>query len=300
MLREHPGFTRSSEAKSCIQLTRPTAYTWLYWINGIRRTVPSMWTFRHRLRLRGVLRNVGMHDWRSWSSGVDPLIQRISNSRLGNADADAPAGTSGNRLIHEEPRNSKFELVLGTGPLLSWLFILLMLFAVFFVTGYKVGRNATPPAELAANRDQNGIAAPTNTRPQPASGTAPAGQDSPGAAAEPPKHGAGATTATEPQSTTQRALPAETKTEAAPPAAAPPAHPTSEGSYLQTYSGKQEVAETIANTFKKKGFPTVLSPGPQGKTRVLVGPYPDLDNLGQAKADLERLGFASFRQKIER
>jgi hypothetical protein len=42
-------------------------------------------------RLRGGLRNVGMHDWRSWSSGADPLIQHISNSRLGNADAEGPA-----------------------------------------------------------------------------------------------------------------------------------------------------------------------------------------------------------------
>ena len=40
-------------------------------------------------------------------------------------------------------------------------------------------------------------------------------------------------------------------------------------------------------------------PGPEGKTRVLVGPYPDLGKLGQGKADLERLGFSSFRQKIE-
>jgi cell division protein FtsN len=194
-------------------------------------------------------------------------------------------------------QTGEFELVLGTGQLLSWFFMLLMLFAVFFVTGYKVGRNAAPPAQLASNRDQNGIAAPTNTRPQPTAGTAGAGQNSAAAAPEPPKQ-SGATTATESRSSPRRALPAETKTEAAAPAAAPPPQPASEGSYLQTYSGKQEAAKTVADTLQKKGFPTLMSPGPQGKTRVLVGPYPDLDKLGQAKADLERLGFVSFRQKI--
>jgi len=192
----------------------------------------------------------------------------------------------------------EFELVLGTGQLLSWCLMLLMLFAGFFVTGYKAGRSAAPPVQLASNRDQNGIAAPTNTRPKPASGTAPAGQSSL-AAAQPPKH-SGDTAVTGPRATTQRGLPAETKTEAAASGAAPPPQLASGGSYLQTYSGKKDVAETVADTLKRKGFPTLLSPGPQGKTRVLVGPYPDLDHLGQAKADLERLGFASFRQKIAR
>jgi cell division septation protein DedD len=70
--------------------------------------------------------------------------------------------------------------------------------------------------------------------------------------------------------------------------------------YLQAYAGKQEVAETVSHTLKQNGFPTLLSPGPQGKTRVLVGPYADLGKLGQAKADLERLGFSPFRQKIEK
>jgi len=191
----------------------------------------------------------------------------------------------------------EFELVLGTGQVLSSFFIVLMLFGVFFVVGYNVGRNATATARLASNRDQNsGPESSSNTRPQAASGTAPAGQNSPAAVAQPPKDDAGAATpATKPQSSTQPAQPAGTKTQAA-----PPAQPAPGESYLQTYSGKHEVAETFANTLKEKGFPTLLSPGPQGMTRVLVGPYPDLDKLGQGKADLERLGFSSFRQKIER
>ena len=195
----------------------------------------------------------------------------------------------------------EFEMVLGNKQLLSGFFLVVILFAVFFVMGYIVGRNSTPTTQLAANRDQNSAATPSSTRPQPASGSAPVEQSPPAAVAEPPKDDAGAAApVTEPQPTTQPAQPAQTKTEAAPPAAAPPAQPTPGETYLQAYSGKQEVAETVSHTLKQKGFPTLLSPGPQGKTRVLVGPYPDLGKLGQAKADLERLGFSPFRQKIER
>ena len=42
----------------------------------------------------------------------------------------------------------EFELVLGTVQLLSWFVMLSMLFAGFFVTGYKAGRNAAPPTRL--------------------------------------------------------------------------------------------------------------------------------------------------------
>src|ERR1039457_6102784 len=101
----------------------------------------------------------------------------------------------------------EFELVLGNRQLLSGFFIVVILFAVFFVMGYIVGRNSTPATQLAANRDQNsGAAAPSNTRPQPASGSAPAPQNPPAAAAEPPKEDAGGNApASEPPPTTQAA-----------------------------------------------------------------------------------------------
>ena len=38
----------------------------------------------------------------------------------------------------------EFELVLGNRQLLSGFFIVVILFAVFFVMGYIVGRNSTP------------------------------------------------------------------------------------------------------------------------------------------------------------
>jgi len=61
----------------------------------------------------------------------------------------------------------EFELVLGNRQLLSGFFIVVILFAVFFVMGYIVGRNSTPATQLASSRDQgSGAAAPSNTRPR--------------------------------------------------------------------------------------------------------------------------------------
>jgi len=193
----------------------------------------------------------------------------------------------------------EFELVLGNKQLLSGFFLVVILFAVFFVMGYIVGRNSTPTTQVAATHDQPATATPPGTRPQPAAASAAEQQNPPAAAAEQPKDD---TAAGQPQPTAQQATqptqPVETKTEAAPPAPAPAAQPAPGETYLQAYSGKQEVAESVAKSLKKEGFATVLSPGPQNRTRVLVGPYDDLGKLGQAKADLERLGYQPFRQKI--
>ena len=187
----------------------------------------------------------------------------------------------------------EFELVLGNKQLLSGFFIVVILFAVFFVMGYIVGRNSTPTAQLAANRDAtSGAAAAANTRPDAASGSVPAPQNPP---AETPAEDAAKPPATEPA--TQPAQQPATKPAAPPPAAAAapaPGDPAPGETYLQVTAVKQDVAETVAKTLRDKGFPAVLSPGPAGKTRVLVGPYADLSKLGQAKAELERLGFSPF------
>jgi len=191
----------------------------------------------------------------------------------------------------------EFELVLGNRQLLSGFFIVVILFAVFFVMGYIVGRNSTP--QVAVNRDQNsGAAAPSNARPQPASGTAPAAQNPPAATGEPPKEDTGSTApAREPQPTTQAAQPPDTKPATPAPAAPAPVEPAPGETYLQVVSVGAHEAELVARTLKDKGFPAILSPGPPGKTRVLVGPYADLGKLGQTKAELERLGFQPFVKK---
>ncbi len=186
----------------------------------------------------------------------------------------------------------EFELVLGNKQLLSGFFIVVILFAVFFVMGYIVGRNSAPTPQLAAaSRDQNSAAAaPLNARPAPASGAIPAPQTPPAAATETTRDAAGDQPVTQPA----QPPPAKSEPPAPTPAAAAAVEPAPGETYLQVTAVKPDVAETVAKTLREKGFPAVLSPGPAGKTRVLVGPYADLAKLGQAKAELERLGFAPF------
>jgi len=173
----------------------------------------------------------------------------------------------------------EFELVLGNRQLLSGFFIVVILFAVFFVMGYIVGRNTSPPSKLAGVDQTTTASAPSETRPQPTSPTTPAP-----AATEPAKED------TERQSAPKPEPQPETKTET-PAAATAPVEPAPGETYLQVVSVAQHEAEIVARTLKEKGFPSSLSPGPSGRTRVLVGPYADISTLGKAKADLENLGF---------
>jgi cell division septation protein DedD len=188
--------------------------------------------------------------------------------------------------------SGEFELVLGNRQLLSGFFVVVILFAVFFVMGYIVGRNSTPATLVAANRDPGG--APAGTRPQASTPSAPAVQSP--TAAELPKDDPGSTPS-EPRGATTPERKSEAKSEAAAPVVPAAVEPAPGEIYLQVTAVKQEVAETVAKTLKDKGFPTSLSPGPAGKTRVLVGPYTDRGKLGDAKAELERLGFAPFVKK---
>ncbi len=177
----------------------------------------------------------------------------------------------------------EFELVLGNKQLLSGFFIVVILFAVFFVMGYIVGRNSTPTTQTAASRDP-ASAAPLTVRPQASSGSV---------AAPPVEVPKETGSAAEPQSPTQAAENPPVKAEL--PAAQPPPAPadaSAEGTYLQVVSIGTHDAEMLARNLKDKGFPSSTSPAPNGKTtRVLVGPYADLGALGKAKVELENLGF---------
>jgi cell division septation protein DedD len=197
----------------------------------------------------------------------------------------------------------EFELVLGNRQLLSGFFVVVILFAVFFVMGYIVGRNSAP-APAALSRDEpGGGPASSGGRPQPTTGSAPSAQNPSAAAAQPARPAnddAQDNPASAPPPTAPSGRQAAAKTETPATVVAASAEPVPGETYLQVTAVKPDVAETVVKTLKDKGFPALLSPGPAGKTRVLVGPYADLGKLGQAKADLERLGFSPFRQKIEK
>jgi len=186
----------------------------------------------------------------------------------------------------------EFELVLGNRQLLSGFFIVALLFGVAFAMGYIIGRNSMPSAKLqaeaAAKLPGQGTAgrppaaAPATPSPAPDSPAA-ADTASPGAAAE--IHPA------EPQPTTQPARDTVVATPETPPPAPPPANDPAPGTYWQVLAVRQPEADAVMRALVDKGLPASLSPGPNGLTRVLVGPYNDTQSLGRAKSALEDAGF---------
>jgi cell division septation protein DedD len=184
----------------------------------------------------------------------------------------------------------EFELVLGNRHLLSGFFVVALLFGVAFAMGYIVGRNSAPsgkPAEAAASPNPT----PRDARPQPASPAEPApsraASQEPSPSEEAPDKPAEAPA----QPTTQ---PARDGPAAAPPPAPAPVAAATEaapGTYWQVIAVPQAQAEIVAKALKDKGFPTSLGQGPNNLVRVLVGPYPDTQSLGEAKSKLENAGF---------
>jgi cell division septation protein DedD len=181
----------------------------------------------------------------------------------------------------------------GNRQLLSGFFIVVLLFAVAFAMGYVVGENSrSAKTQAEAQPPARNAAVGGESRPQPAS--------EPAQVPEPPPQTQPADTAKEPpsdappQPVTQPAREAQAPAPAPPAAVAPPetvAEPAP-GSYWQVLSTpNRESAQTLAQSLREKGFPALLSPGPNNFTRVLVGPYADTSAMGRAKADLENAGF---------
>lgn len=183
----------------------------------------------------------------------------------------------------------EFELVVGNTQLLSGFFIVVLLFAVAFAMGYVVGQNAPRSVKVASDTSTSSSASsPRDTRPLPASPPPQAPPPTAESPAQPASDG-------QPQPSTQPVRDPD-----APPAAASkgsgssglvPAADLPPGSFWQLMAVRQPEAEAMRQTLKDKGFPAVLSPGPNNLTRVLVGPFSDTQTFGRAKTDLENAGF---------
>src|SRR5476649_212344 len=182
----------------------------------------------------------------------------------------------------------EFELVVGNRQLLSGFFIVVLLFAVAFAMGYVVGQNSPRSVKLASDAaSASAIISASDSRPMPASpvpapprvqpadqGAQPAADGSPQPSTQP---------ARDPNAAPATASPASSSL--VPSASLPP------GSFWQLMAIRQPEAEAMRQTLKDKGFPAVLSPGPNNLTRVLVGPYSDTQSFGRAKTDIENAGF---------
>jgi len=186
----------------------------------------------------------------------------------------------------------EFELVLGNRHLLSGFFVVALLFGVAFAMGYIVGRNSAPTGKPVEAASATPNPTPRDARPQPASPAepAPASSRAESEAAPPDDSAAQEIPADVPQPTTQPAR--EAPPPAPAPAVAPPAPAESApGTYWQVIATAQTQAEMVAKALQEKGFPTTLGQGPNNLVRVLVGPYPDTQSLGEAKSKLENAGF---------
>jgi cell division protein FtsN len=192
----------------------------------------------------------------------------------------------------------EFELVLGNRQLISVFLIVVILLAVLFSMGYIVGRNSSA---VVADTTRSGSAAKpivveraadssTPSNPPSSPSTEPA-NSKPTAAGPPitkPEKPATAATSAPPPSPAK-----ETKPQVLTPSA--PASATGEpaaGQYWQVVATSRPDAEIISEALGKKGFHSVVAPGPRDNIfRVLVGPFKDAATLAQGRADLEASGF---------
>jgi cell division septation protein DedD len=156
------------------------------------------------------------------------------------------------------------EVMLGNRQLLSIFFIVVVLLGVFFTMGFVMGRNAASGGPAAA------VPAPDGAMSKRASSPSPSGP-----AVETPPSSTPAQPAVEPVAIPPR-----------------PVEPAAGETFLQAIAAKRPEAEVIAEVLKKKGFPTMLAPSPDGVfVRVLVGPLADPAAIANTRTALEKAGF---------
>ena len=207
--------------------------------------------------------------------------------------------------------DGEYELVLGNRQLLSAFFIIVILFGVFFTMGYVVGRNSAPAAAASALPPAVAPEAAVPVAPPPVqTATPPAKSPAPPSVKEtkepvpvetkkiaPPKKSEVPPSRTD----TPRERPAKQARESGSPATSSGVVTVSPGPgtmYLQVAAAAQPQAGVVVDTLKQKGFPALLTHGPNPTLfRVMVGPYADAAALGKAKADLENAGFHPLVRK---
>ena len=191
----------------------------------------------------------------------------------------------------------EFELVVGDRQLLSAFFIVVLLCAVAFAMGYVVGQSAPKTGKVSA--ESTPVTPPpvsaVEARPQPL-------PPAPAPAATTPTEPAAPPADSSPQPTTQPSQGSSPPSAAAAPGPGTGAGLVSPedlpaGNFWQVMSVGQPQAEVMRTTLKDNKFNVILSPGPKGLTRVLVGPYADGKEFAKAKTELEKAGMYPVRYK---
>jgi cell division septation protein DedD len=196
--------------------------------------------------------------------------------------------------------SGEFELVVGDKQLLMAFFIVVLLVGVAFAMGYVVGQSAPKGGKAIAESAPvtQSPANPADSRPQP---LPPAPTPAATTPADPPAQPADSG----PQPTTQPAQ--GSQPQVTQPVSTTPAPVSTSGlvlaenlptgNFWQVMAVAQPQAEDMRTTLKDHGFSVILSPGPKGLTRVLVGPYADTQAFGKAKGELESAGMRPVRYK---
>jgi cell division septation protein DedD len=206
------------------------------------------------------------------------------------------------------PRNEEgeFELVLGNKQLLSVFFVVVALMFVFFTMGYIVGRSNSPePVQTAALDPKAGppgkaiVVDPSQPEAAPAERPSPTTP----APSEPPPAELAKPAATKPPVQEPAPAPEPVKPKPEPPKPSPepvktlpePATgglPQAGATYLQVAAIDRAGADILAETLRKKSFPSLVAPGPSPAIfRVLVGPVQSKEHQAQMKQELENVGL---------
>jgi cell division septation protein DedD len=210
------------------------------------------------------------------------------------------------------------ELVLGNKQLLAIFFVAALLCGVFFAVGYVVGGNSAkstgsivadsstaPPVE--GKRDEPAGVAPVSDAV--AATSAPAASDNAGAASgvdskmsdnpaaagstPPPSTSAQAVAAPAQYVPPAKAAPAKTAPATSTPAPLALSVPETGASYVQVAAQTRPAADTVANSLRERGWPTILAESSKAdRVEILVGPYRDGVALADAKRKLIDLGFS--------
>jgi cell division protein FtsN len=221
---------------------------------------------------------------------------------VGNITADKP-------LTMPTNEEGEFELVLGNKQLLSVFFIFIILLGLFFAMGYLWGRNSGSSDLTASGKKAAVTDSPDRDGASSMPGKGVAHKPLEIVAAAPAKEEAPAPVQKLPAPEPVRTAPVQAKKEPPPPVekpkpleispvtaaskpVAPGIHDPAPGMYVQVLALDKAPAEVLADVLAKKGFHSMVVPGPNEKIfRVLVGPAKDSAEAARLKGDLEKAGF---------
>jgi DedD protein len=184
------------------------------------------------------------------------------------------------------------EITIGTGKMLALFFGLVVLCAVFFGMGFKMGKSyatplpsageATPMTTSSGGERPSAEKASGDTSSNPSPGTALSKPTAPSTSG----NGAGsATSAATPVSTTP-------VSSGQSPSVDPSLAPPPDGYYVQVAAvTKQEDGEALVDALKKKQYPAFSALGPDKLYHVQVGPFADIKNAEDMRAKLVNDGY---------